>query len=196
MRVLLDECLPAELRRILIEMSHECQTVRQASDPKRMVSCSQSRRAGGTSCSPVIATSNISRTCRTQRVDRHPARQVQSHEGSPPAHVRLSGGSSHHPTRSGRRGGAPVAKNAQPNQLNQLIVLSRQILRPNHRPFHERRPDPLVQRNYKLLRLRAQRSRRLDLLHTNIDPAKCPWPPPQGCPQSDGNCGSSPTVKP
>lgn len=35
-----------------------------------------------------------------------------------------------------------------------------------------------------------------DLLHTNIDPAKCPWPPPQGCPQSDGNCGNSPTVQP
>jgi RHS repeat-associated protein len=35
-----------------------------------------------------------------------------------------------------------------------------------------------------------------DLLHTNIDPGKCPWPPPQGCPQSDGNCGNSPTVQP
>ena len=35
-----------------------------------------------------------------------------------------------------------------------------------------------------------------DLLHTNIDPANCPWPPPQGCPegQSGGNCGNSPSV--
>ena len=34
-----------------------------------------------------------------------------------------------------------------------------------------------------------------DLLHTNIDPAHCPWPPPQGCPgRQSGSCGDSPSV--
>ena len=30
MKILLDECLPSEIRGILIEMGNECQTVRQA----------------------------------------------------------------------------------------------------------------------------------------------------------------------
>jgi predicted nuclease of predicted toxin-antitoxin system len=30
MKILLDECLPSELREILTEMGHECKTVRQA----------------------------------------------------------------------------------------------------------------------------------------------------------------------
>jgi len=34
-----------------------------------------------------------------------------------------------------------------------------------------------------------------DLLHRNIDPANCPWPPPQSCRQGQpGGCGNSPPV--
>jgi len=85
MKILIDECLPSELKEALAAMGHESHTVRQAGFGSKkngeLLTIAESRQR---SQYQISAEHDW-----TQGLDHNPARQVQSHEGSVPAYARL-----------------------------------------------------------------------------------------------------------
>jgi predicted nuclease of predicted toxin-antitoxin system len=62
MKILVDECLPIELKGTLAAMGHECQTVQQAGfGSKKNGELLTVAEGGGTCFSPAFETSSISR---------------------------------------------------------------------------------------------------------------------------------------
>jgi len=63
MKILIDECLPAALKKNLTALGHDCQTVRQAGfGSKKNGELLTLAEAGGMYCSPAIGISSTSKT--------------------------------------------------------------------------------------------------------------------------------------
>jgi predicted nuclease of predicted toxin-antitoxin system len=104
MKILIDECLPVELKGTLDTLGHECETVRRAGygSKKNGELLALADRQWD-----VLLTSDRNIKYQQNITGRNVSREIESHEGSVAAHARLCQGTIPH---SGRRSRATVAR--------------------------------------------------------------------------------------